>query len=106
MNSKLVISTYVCPTSMTVKRVLIIAVKWMGLYSTPNGNTKDMVGGLRSFFVICMYGYTVALCLFAAIMCKALCEKEWFVLYLFSYQIDLLALVSHLICKIPLLLMC
>jgi len=49
------------------------------IYSVPNVNTNDMQGGLRTFFVTSMYIYTVVLCLFDAIMLKALYEKEWFV---------------------------
>jgi hypothetical protein len=66
-----------------------------------------MLGGLRTFFVTFMYVYTVVLCLFDAIMRKALYEHEWFVLRsLFSYQIEVLALVSNLVCQIRLLLLC
>jgi len=39
-----------------------------------------MQGGLHTFNVTLMYGYTVVLFLFDAIILKALYEKAWFVL--------------------------
>jgi hypothetical protein len=77
------------------------------IYSVANVTTNDELGGLHTFFVTFMYGYTVLLCLFDVIMRKALYEKEWVLLrFLFSYQIDLLALFSHLISQISLLVVC
>jgi len=37
------------------------------------------------FFVIFIYGYTIVLCLFDAIMHKELYEYEWFVLRSYFY---------------------
>jgi hypothetical protein len=75
--------------------------------SIANVTANDELGGLRTFYVTFMYGYTIVLCLFDVIMRKALNEKEWFLLrFLFSYQIDLLALVSHLISQISLSVGC
>jgi len=68
------------------------------VYSIHNVNSNDIKGDLRSFFVACIYGYTVLLCLFDAILRKSLCENECFVLrYLFPYQTEMLALASHLV---------
>lgn len=33
-----------------------------GMYSIPNVTTNDELGGLRTFFVTFMYGYTVVVC--------------------------------------------
>ena len=71
------------------------------MYSILNVNSNDILGGLLTFFVIFIYGYTVLLCLFDAIMRKSLCDNECFVLrYLFSYQTEMLALASHLVFQI------
>ena len=71
------------------------------MYSILNVKSNDIQGGFRTFFIIFIYGYTVLLCLFDAIMRKSLCDIECFVLrYLFSYQIEMWALASYLVFQI------
>jgi len=54
-----------------------------------------MLGGLRTFFITFMYGYTVELFLFDLIMHKALYEHERFVLrFLFPYTNSLVLVCS------------
>ena len=68
------------------------------MYSILNVYSNDILGDLRTFFIIFIYGYAILLCLFDAIMRKFLCDIECFVLrYLFSYQTKMWAVASHLV---------
>jgi hypothetical protein len=46
----------------------------MQVQSVCKVKTNEMLGGLRTFFITFLHGYTVVLCLFDAIMRKAFFE--------------------------------